>query len=55
MKKTNKLGSANQEVLVAKEPNKIYVYKIRKQLLAPIPYVWKINLAEIKKLKALLN
>jgi len=50
-----KIISQPQEIKIDRELNKIYVYKIKKYLLSPPPYSWKTNMAEIKKLKALLN
>jgi hypothetical protein len=44
-----------QMIIIPKEPNRIYIYVRPWKLLNPIPYPWKLNLIEFKKLKNLIN
>ena len=51
MAKKKRLEESVPMVLVATEPNKIYIYRRPWKLLNPLPYAFKLDLQTIKRLK----
>lgn len=50
-KKKRNLEPREETILVATEPNKIYIYRRPWKLLNPLPYAFKLDLQTIKRLK----